>query len=458
MSNKLRKRFFIEVEFDLVSPLCVSNGDDETSDNDFIRYMDGEPFVPGSSIAGALRSYWEGDGSDDLFGEQKEENGQMSMSPVFISDAIFNDYKFTIRDGVELSEEKIAVKQHKFDLEVLDTGSSGVVRFELNIREKGIKEDTAKEMAIQLLQGVQSKDIAFGSKKSRGFGCVRVKEIRIKSMDKNNAKEFLSHFERPITKLFSEEKDSDNAITFDRDSYLVSSTYKSKFDIMEIPLNLSGTMIIRKYTTGTEGSSQENSMDYEHICAGGEAVIPGTSWAGALRHRMKRILSELMGKGSEKSVNDRIDSIFGYVIADETEREQAKKNKYPTERISHLRIYESVLEDSNPFILTRTRINRFTGGVKDKALFSERIRVGGSTVLVLKWIKEDEELKWKKGLLYIALRDLANGYLPVGGEVAIGRGIFSTKSLEFKDEEDCLKALYQEIQNEKLDRRNEVAQ
>ena len=38
---------------------------------------------------------------------------------------------------------------------------------------------------------------------------------------------------------------------------------------------------------------------------------------------------------------------------------------------------------------------------------------------------DPEEEKWILGILLLALKDLQNGYLAVGGQTAIGRGVFS---------------------------------
>lgn len=52
-----RKVFFIRIQ--LLSPLNVSSGEDEWTDADVLRDGKGNPFVAGTSLAGAMRAYLE---------------------------------------------------------------------------------------------------------------------------------------------------------------------------------------------------------------------------------------------------------------------------------------------------------------------------------------------------------------------------------------------------------------
>ena len=58
MSNRkvLRRKVF-QIKFETLSPLSIASGNDEWTDADILRSWDGSTFVPGSSIAGAMRSY-----------------------------------------------------------------------------------------------------------------------------------------------------------------------------------------------------------------------------------------------------------------------------------------------------------------------------------------------------------------------------------------------------------------
>ena len=57
--SKLLKRKVFYVQVHLASPLSVSSGEQEWTDSDVLRDAKGNPFVAGSSIAGAMRAYLE---------------------------------------------------------------------------------------------------------------------------------------------------------------------------------------------------------------------------------------------------------------------------------------------------------------------------------------------------------------------------------------------------------------
>ena len=74
------KRLVFYIQIQLESPLNVASGEDEWTDADILLDFDGNPFVPGSSLAGAMRSYiGEKDNEWELFGFSKDDiEGKMS--------------------------------------------------------------------------------------------------------------------------------------------------------------------------------------------------------------------------------------------------------------------------------------------------------------------------------------------------------------------------------------------
>ena len=61
------------------------------------------------------------------------------------------------------------------------------------------------------------------------------------------------------------------------------------------------------------------------------------------------------------------------------------------------------------------------------------------------------EYKAILGLLFLVIRDIQNGYVAVGGQVAVGRGIFAAdedRSMTCSEEiteQECLAALYASV-------------
>lgn len=203
-------------------------------------------------------------------------------------------------------------------------------------------------------------------------------------------------------------------------------------------LCLSGGISIRKYSI----SSKETN--FEQLCRREteKPIIPGTSWAGAIRSRAQEILEELFledPRGKEKA-NNYIRKWFGWV---ETKNTARKNQKYAAEQ-SIVSISESEIEDSKPLLMTRNKINRFDASTVEGALYTEKTYVKGRTKLEIKVRKgKDEERKALCGLLLLVVKDIQCGYLALGGQTAVGRGIFEgSKGAVVEEEQTYMKALY----------------
>jgi|HubBroStandDraft_1064217.scaffolds.fasta_scaffold275176_2 hypothetical protein len=98
----------------------------------------------------------------------------------------------------------------------------------------------------------------------------------------------------------------------------------------------------------------------------------------------------------------------------------------------------------------RVAIDPWTGGALDQYLFSEDAHYSGWLVLDLQIrppaaaSADDDDQEAALGLLILALRDLWEGRLPIGGESGIGRGLLrgldgqisyrgQTETLQFQD-------------------------
>ncbi|RME93562.1 MAG: hypothetical protein D6767_00685, partial [Candidatus Hydrogenedentota bacterium] len=84
-------------------------------------------------------------------------------------------------------------------------------------------------------------------------------------------------------------------------------------------------------------------------------------------------------------------------------------------------------------IFNHVKIDRFTGGAIDGALFSERVLYGGTLPLTMEYHPSGNEADpdAKKAFLE-ALKDLANGLLPLGAASAKGHGFFTA---DFNEQE-----------------------
>ena len=117
-SNNIIKRIYIAVDVTLASPLSICNGLSKNTDNDILKNSLGEIFIPGTSLAGAMRNYLENDNnSKSIFGYANGNEGEMSS--LFIADTYIDKTNISVRDGVGLNKDKIAIDNQKYDYEIV---------------------------------------------------------------------------------------------------------------------------------------------------------------------------------------------------------------------------------------------------------------------------------------------------------------------------------------------------
>ena len=388
--NSVVKRIVYRIELLFVSPISVSSGYEGMTDSDVLRDYDGNPFISGSSIAGAFRAYVQSkNNGNDIFGFANDEDGK--MSPVFISDLKFNKSETDIRDSVALDDNKITKEGAKFDFEVLQGNSKGYFYIELTIREKD-NEELLVSTLNEIFNGIHLKEIRLGNNKTRGYGIIDIEEIKMREFTKNNFLDYKDCY-------------SENAWN-NEPKYKLDYSTKGHWMCIEVPLRLKGGISIRKYAV------RKGAPDFEHMTDHGSPVIPGTSIMGALRHRIKEIIKEL-DKDSSYGLypNKMIDEMFGFVSGKDA-------------HISGVIVDEMVIEGAKALEMTRTGISRFENSARNGALYKEKTYVDGTFTLRLSVCKENPNMDWIIGILLLAVKDLQNGFLAVGGQTSIGRGIF----------------------------------
>lgn len=429
--GKIIKRYYINAKIRMETPLAISNGEKEYTDSDVLKNSQGKIFIPGTALAGAFRNFLDckktkkcsfGYSSKNKDGSSEIDEG--SMSSVFISDVYFDDTTVSVRDGVSLNENKTV--ENKFDYEIIEAGKTSELKIERIVREDDDDRDNALNETAQILYGLNSGDIRLGSKKNRGFGWIKVTDVYLYEFDKNNVSEWIEYCKKGAV---SDEKN--------RWDDWKNDTYQTgKYFSIKIPLRLQGGISIRKYST------KPNEADYEHITAKGEdgerlPVIPGTSWNGAIRAGIKDILRAL----GISETDTKIKSWFGYVDKVNDKAHQ-----------SNIIIKESVLRGSTMLPISRNRVNRFDASTVDGALYSEISYFGGETeleILVRNLSKDNDFDDYASvalmGAVILAIEEICQGYIAIGGQTAVGRGIFE-KNGEIQyggniSREDCLKEL-----------------
>lgn len=427
--NRLIKRIVYQISIALASPLSVSSGDDEWTDSDLLRDKNGNPFVAGSSLAGAMRAYLEKMKSEQCIFGYSGQDDSGKMSSLFLSDLTFYTEPVTgVRDGVKLTDGKVAESGSKYETEIIEANAKGHFFMELVVRENDDEAAMVRELET-VLNGIHAGEIRLGSKKTRGFGKMMIESVKRQTYSKENYCEYKDAYDERTYAACENELDR----------ILSDVKMNHKMIHIAVPLHMEGGISIRRY------AARKNEPDYEHITDHGVPVIPGSSFAGAIRHRAKTILEEM--RACDIAIPEKADTLleiaFGYV--------------HDTKACSsNVTINESVITNATPLTMVRTGVSRFESAVKQGALYCEKTYVNGDLTLEISVRKGNDptDERWIVGLLLLAIKDLQNGFLAVGGQTAIGRGIFSANgNLTIDGEEDkeeiYIAELLQNLENRK---------
>ncbi len=426
MNNPIISRKYYAVKVELLSPLSVSNGQDYYTDADVMKNGKGEVFVPGTSLAGAFRNYLGDDKKQEsIYGFSLDEKGRMSS--IYISDLYFDTLpehdhvKVSVRDGVMLTESKQV--DNKFDMEIIESGACGTIYFNYVVRKNLYSDDQFEEAVNALIQAIQDGTVRIGANKNRGFGRLKVKAVCQREFSAAEIEDYIT-FKHNYRDLG----------LYENLSYKkwVEGKRKpeEKYVKISVPLKLKGGISIRKY------SSKPGQADFEHITCNQKPVIPGSSWNGAVRSSIREILKAL----DCTRLDCIIEKWFGKV-------EIGKRGVHADQ--SMIVFGESIIEQGAALTMTRNKINRFDASTIEGALYSEIAYYGGHTVLEI-MVKKDVSRKYLAllGILMLVIEDLQNGYLAVGGQTAVGRGIFEKdceKEIVYSEsvsKEECLSELY----------------
>lgn len=421
---RVLKKRYLKMHIRIASSLSIGSGENENTDHDILVNAEGIPYIPGSAVAGVTRhalseaNLLDTNQDKALFGNViiNTQIDSDDMDHAAESQIVTYDVQLrasdgeklivTNRDMVALDPFKTAITGGKFDMEVLEPGATGVV-----IIEQNQTAETDFDPLLEIARIWCSGRVRFGAKTNRGYGAIEVTDLYESSFD------------------FSKEEEIRQWLAFSpRDQQNVH--WKHLTDIKDVlnhevrlvlDLQQVGGISIRKYTT--EVCEKGTLPDYEQMTyANGDPVISGTSWAGAFRHAIEGMIGK-----------DETQKYFGTV-----------ENGHKTR--SEICFSESRITGGQNKQFTRGAVNRFTGGAANKSLYTERTYYHGHTQLtiVLRRNHAENQVKFQNALA-AALVDLNEGFLSVGGETSIGRGLFTITALNGEKAADHAADLFAQI-------------
>lgn len=438
-SRRIRERIYISGQLELLTPAHFGNGgwqgDGLTDMSLLMDEVENKALIPGTSIAGALRNYlrerlygYEKQEPDDarsplswLFGPTRGSKKDLDQSLLIVDDALASVQLTTLRDGVRIDpatgtafvEEQTVDGQSrkagaKYDMAFLEEGTTFDLHFELLLTAE---HDAAQVLPylVAALQGFENEEIRLGARKRRGFGHCRVVAWQVSRFRiAEDAKELIAWLETPPKHHRPNGKPGKIA------DLLVQPATKDERSFLDIAATFSldkSSMLIR-----AGFGEADTGPDVEHLHAGNardhsrKPVISGTSWAGAIRHRALRIAKTLAA--DETRAEAMVRDLFGWMP--EGRREGGWASRVTTD--------ETEIKGGQTLYQTRVRIDRFTGGAFDGALFDEAPVYGKKNTTVGFHLHVRNPKPEEIGLLLLTLKDLWTRDLPLGGEVSVGRG------------------------------------
>ena len=402
-------RITVRGRLHLAAPLLIGEGEsgEERNDRDIhvLRSKAGVPFIPGTSLAGALRSLIEVENpcaADILFGTMHRTGGESvrdeRQSAVSLYDVELNDAVIGSRDGVHIDDVTgTAIDAHKYDYEIVESGADGPFYAEILLRRVHQKDEhTLKETLLRLSELLRG-GFHVGALTTKGFGRMQLRDMVVDCYD----------FRRPEDTIAWLSPKRGNAawhMAYDDAAQTEPPPADGDF-VITADFALTGALIVRDSVDPLAETDGEKSPDARmKTNAAGQNIIPGTSLKGVLRHRAAYILHAL---GKEPTQAEAfIDRLMGTTAA---------RGRF---------IVEEAVVDAEMHTQMRSRIDRFTGGTIPSALFSTapvwREKDGGRSVTLRFGVRQASEQE--AGLCVLLLKDLWLGRAAIGGEKSIGRG------------------------------------
>lgn len=458
------KRVLAHIEIEAETPIIIGSGNKTClTDAEILKDVNGLPFIPGTSIAGVLRHAVNKELAEKIFGSSNTNEPRGS-------EIIFSEAKLICGDGeiidglydtdkdeflekfqnlpkrnhVRISHRGVAENTGKFDGEVIYKGTR--FAFEIELLSKSETSDSENGLDT-LIEVLKSDTFRIGGGTRKGFGKIKLVSVRTKEFDLNSESQLGDYLKtssrickrdwKEYTALEKENparKRVTYTLTLNPQDFFYFGSGLGDDEVDDTPV-------------------REKIIVWDNVTGSGSfktaILIPASSLKGALAHRVAFHYNLSKGKFADQIVPDELEQLcgnnnpavrrlFGY-------NDKGKLKRGCT-------LFSDILEvdDKGPKeykILNHVKIDRFTGGAMDGALFSEKVVNGKRHIFKTTITIIDEEAQTvSDGEKYddpsfdqciaafeAALKDINDGTLPLGGGSGRGHGIFKC---EFSKEEN----------------------
>ena len=440
-------RYVARIVMETLSPLAIGSGEKNIlTDSPVLRDVNGLPFIPGTSLAGVIRhALTPGKRLNELMGWQKGTQGEGSR--FIVSDAKIMDGKSCVVDGLRtepwdelLTEYRtLPIRQHtriglrgstqthgKFDEEVVFTGTRFCFHMELVAEADSYEADF-----LAIIDTIHSAPFRIGSGSRSGFGKVRLVSAQYRKLNLTKPADWECYLG----------KSSDlNAPLEGFLPYAPQAIEQPNIDQYQIVLHPIDFLMIGSGMGDSDADRVYVSeklirweQDKASVLEGNRTLLlPASSLKGALSHRtayhynkQHGIYADALPPGADPNDytgknNPAVASLFGSE-GDRNGNGMRRGNVLFTDILLQRRGH------SQDQVFNHVKIDRFTGGGIDGALFSEKATYVPEEVItfdVLLYIENLPNAREAVGAFECALKDLCSGMLSLGGNVNKGYGRF----------------------------------
>ncbi|WP_277044023.1 RAMP superfamily CRISPR-associated protein [Prevotella multiformis] len=447
MENTYRYRQLARIILETETPLVIGSGNkDIKTDSVVAKDINELPYIPATTLAGLIRhslpeelqEYWmgfqkkkDGEGSRIMLSEGKilSADGNPIDGLNLDEDAVTRlCHELPIRQHVRINQQGTAVKNGKFDEEIVPKG----VRFCFEIELMAEKDKPG--IMDTILSIIQSDGFRIGSGSRSGFGKIEVVGILRRDLDLCVPNELELYLGKSASlakawegyRLYtpSETKVSD---------YILYTLELRPVDFMFFGSGFGDersdmTFVREPVITWEKGKA--TIVEQERVI-----LIPASSVKGALAHRTAYHYNRLEGVFADKKTAEELEKNTGKenkavktLFGSEGDRKGKNKQRGNILFSDVIEKQEASLEKK---VLNHVKIDRFTGGAVDGALFSEEVLYAPGKTFNLELMLRKTAVDEKDGKIVkafeAALTDLCRGYLPLGGGVNRGNGTFKGK-------------------------------
>jgi CRISPR/Cas system CSM-associated protein Csm3 (group 7 of RAMP superfamily) len=455
MNHTVNNIKVLKVLLQTASPMAIHTGKREVGfDNQLVRDVNGLPLIPATAFAGVWRHLAEDAFAnlssakpsatriDSWFG--KTDGDESQASRLMISNGVMLDSQhqvvkpYTAKDKLEkdallrvclherpLHRERVAINDRgvalegaKFDQILLPTG----VRFALTVQwpATGVSVD---EQTL-LLSLLNDKRFALGASTRNGLGQLNVVYSELVDIDLSKGAEAGKKLQAAISKPCHQQNELAKSCYQHNSHQLLASLPLKALDNWRCG---SGTQLLGKQPeSGSVGiiSYSEHTITWQNNRAAmteRQPVLCGSSVKGMLAHRIAYHYRKHSQKWAHTMENDthqdwqkrpaELGDLLGFIDGD-TKTAQAGRLIVLDSAISY--------DPEQMVIRTHNSIDRFTGGVRDGALYSEELLYQPTFELQLYLTPGEPLSDALSGALLDTLNDIKFGLLPIGA--GAGRG------------------------------------